>query len=82
MVEPPGTAPGSDPLITSAFMSIVPKDTFYIGEGRGNLKREAPGGENRACATPWIDSGKKACSSIMRLVESIESGLIERHGEQ
>jgi len=23
-VEPPGTAPGSDPLITSAFMSIVP----------------------------------------------------------
>jgi len=27
-VEPPGTAPGSDPLITSAFMSIVPKDTL------------------------------------------------------
>lgn len=25
LVEPPGTAPGSDPLITSAFMSIVPK---------------------------------------------------------
>ena len=24
LVEPPGTAPGSDPLITSAFMSIVP----------------------------------------------------------
>lgn len=23
MVEPPGTAPGSDPLITCAFMSIV-----------------------------------------------------------
>ena len=32
MVEPPGTAPGSDPLITSAFMSIVPKDRIYIGE--------------------------------------------------
>ena len=24
MVEPPGTAPGSDPIITSAFMSIAP----------------------------------------------------------
>ncbi len=31
-MEPPGTAPGSDPLITSAFMSIVPKDIPYIGE--------------------------------------------------
>ncbi len=31
-MEPPGTAPGSDPLITSAFMSIVPKDNIYIGE--------------------------------------------------
>ncbi len=30
-METPGTAPGSDPLITSAFMSIVPKDTLYIG---------------------------------------------------
>jgi len=28
MVEPPGTAPGSDPLITSAFMSIVPERTI------------------------------------------------------
>ena len=31
MVEPPGTAPGSDPLIPSAFMSIVPKDDQQIG---------------------------------------------------
>ena len=30
-MEPPGTAPGSDPLITSAFMSIVPKDKGNIG---------------------------------------------------
>jgi len=30
-VESPGTAPGSDPLITWAFMSIVPKDNLYIG---------------------------------------------------
>ena len=41
-MEPPGTAPGSDPLITSAFMSIVPKDTGDIGEVFGNLKRQAP----------------------------------------
>ena len=26
LVELPGTAPGSDPFITSAFMTIVPKD--------------------------------------------------------
>jgi len=24
-VEPPGTAPGSDPLITRAFITIVPR---------------------------------------------------------
>ena len=30
-MEPPGTAPGSDPLITSAFMFIVPKDRMNIG---------------------------------------------------
>ena len=29
LVEPPGTAPGSDPLITSAFMSIVPEGTRF-----------------------------------------------------
>ena len=41
LVESPGTAPGSEPLITSAFMSIVPKDSFHIGEAFINLKREA-----------------------------------------
>ncbi len=30
LVESPGTAPGSDPRITSAFMSIVSKETSYI----------------------------------------------------
>ena len=39
-METPGTAPGSDPLITSAFMSIVPKDALNIGsllsKGKGN----------------------------------------------
>jgi len=40
LVEPPGTAPGSDPRITGAFMSIVPvaEDTRDIGAGRAGLK--------------------------------------------
>ena len=35
MVEPPGTAPGSDPLITSAFMSIAPlrRQVAYRDDG-------------------------------------------------
>ncbi|KEO51725.1 hypothetical protein TP2_09610 [Thioclava pacifica DSM 10166] len=36
-MEPPGTAPGSDPLITSAFMSIVPE----IGNSANIGGREA-----------------------------------------
>ena len=42
MVEPPGTAPGSDPFITSAFMSIVPKDRNNIGQRAWHLKGEFP----------------------------------------
>ncbi|GIT87324.1 hypothetical protein ROBYS_23400 [Roseobacter sp. OBYS 0001] len=45
MVESPGTAPGSDPLITSAFMFIVPRDIDYIGEVFANLKRQRSYGE-------------------------------------
>jgi len=30
VVELPGTAPGSDPFITSAFMTIVPKDALNV----------------------------------------------------
>jgi hypothetical protein len=37
-VESPGTAPGSNPFITSAFISIVPKDKLYVGGLRRNLK--------------------------------------------
>ncbi len=38
-METPGTAPGSDPLITSAFMSIVPEGTgMNIGAGAGKAK--------------------------------------------
>ncbi len=40
-MEPPGTAPGSDPLITCAFMPIVPKDTVNIGAWRRNLKGQS-----------------------------------------
>ena len=39
-MEPPGTAPGSDPLITSAFMSIVPKDIQDICGPQGDLKSQ------------------------------------------
>jgi hypothetical protein len=38
LVEPPGTAPGSEPLITSAFMSIVPKDKIKVGPSWVNCK--------------------------------------------
>jgi len=47
LVEPPGTAPGSDPLITSAFMSIVPKDMIYIGEGADGCKHRTAAGYER-----------------------------------
>ncbi len=30
LVEPPGTAPGSDPLITCAFIAVVPEGTKCI----------------------------------------------------
>ena len=40
LVELPGTAPGSDPLITRAFMSIVPRDMSNIG---GNVGEEKGG---------------------------------------
>ena len=39
-MEPPGTAPGSEPLITCAFITIVPEGTGHIEalcvlDGRG-----------------------------------------------
>ena len=37
-MESPGTAPGSDPRITSAFMFIVPRDNWNIGAPRHDLK--------------------------------------------
>ena len=38
MVESPGTAPGSEPLITSAFISIVPKDISQVVARSGQFK--------------------------------------------
>jgi hypothetical protein len=40
-VEPPGTAPGSDPFITGAFIAIVRANpnSFNIGSGAGVRKR-------------------------------------------
>ena len=38
MVETPGTAPGSDPLIASAFISIVPKDNIHLEVTRRKFK--------------------------------------------
>ncbi len=40
-METPGTAPGSEPLITSAFMSIVPKDSLKIGDLVGDFKGQS-----------------------------------------
>lgn len=46
MVEPPGTAPGSDPLMTSAFMPIVrvAPDRVNIGARTARCKRMWFGG--------------------------------------
>ena len=43
MVETPGTAPGSDPLIASAFMFIVPKDSSKVGPQAHNFNRYSNG---------------------------------------
>ena len=52
-MESPGTAPGSNPFITSAFISIVPKDKLNIGEMRANLKGYC------ACGVILVDSVDK-----------------------
>ena len=46
MVEPPGTAPGSDPVIPCAFMSIVP-----VAGDKGNVGQRGAGCKGAgACA--------------------------------
>ncbi len=39
MVEPPGTAPGSEPLITCAFIVIVPKNVSNIEPKHEGVKK-------------------------------------------
>ena len=45
-MEPPGTAPGSDPRITGAFIAIVrvAPNTINIGAGRSRRKHACPDG--------------------------------------
>ena len=61
-MEPPGTAPGSDPLITSAFMSIVPLPERLEYKGLGSVleerSRSPRGGSGPQCNTlinPTLD---------------------------
>ena len=48
-MEPPGTAPGSDPLITSAFMSIVPFPERFEYKGLGLILEGHIGFPSRGC---------------------------------
>ena len=50
-MEPPGTAPGSDPLIPGAFIAIVRANpnTTDIGRGETGRKVAQAGHEKRAC---------------------------------
>lgn len=53
-MEPPGTAPGSDPLIPRAFITIVPAsgDTRNIGAAAAVSKRKATGDANPILTLP------------------------------
>ena len=57
-MEPPGTAPGSDPLIASAFMSIVPLPEQYEYKGQEQLWE----GVAAAMATPPLREHSLPCS--------------------
>ena len=61
LVEPPGTAPGSDPLITSAFMSIVPKDTLKIEALSALFKRHL---QRLMPKATTATATSEACSSV------------------
>jgi hypothetical protein len=60
-VEPPGTAPGSEPLITGAFIAIVwvtPSRANIGMEGRGGKdERAVDGADYLAASGPWGDGG-------------------------
>ena len=88
-MEPPGTAPGSDPLITSAFMSIVPKDSWKIGAPRDACKGQraarvrnkgvefaANSASQGACATASTTDGVAFSCSMKPLGNGMTFGLV------
>ena len=72
-MEPPGTAPGSDPLITSAFMSIVPLPEQSEYKGRERLWE--------GCRQAWPNGpvrgpiGKKVKNMRALVVEKNDEGV-------
>jgi len=85
-VEPPGTAPGSDPLITSAFMSIVPKDIPNVGSGGARCKRRMPPAgalrqeRERDQRLPAISQAAKAASTAKK-TKALRKGGASRSSE-
>jgi len=63
MVEPPGIAPGSGPLITSAFIAIVRAnpDGTYIGPSNPDSKSAPVAG--------WREGNPGAFGGFYRLLE-------------
>ncbi len=69
LVEPPGTAPGSDPFITSAFMSIVPKNKSNIGAWGGGFQGDSEICQDKPKRQKGLDRKKDKCLLKRRLVE-------------
>ena len=72
LVELPGTAPGSDPLITSAFMSIAPR------EGQGEYKRCGGGWEGGALRPPSIAAMRRGRRLQSRSGSSLTFSVIAK----
>ena len=66
LVEPPGTAPGSEPLITRAFIAIVRRHAQYRGRGRAMKGAMAAAGINHR-QTLW-KGGQAAFSSAAPII--------------
>ena len=74
-MEPPGTAPGSDPLMTSAFMSIVPKDRSEITGGAGCFKYS---GRARLTDLPRLPRKRFKISSALIILSQEGQQMIPR----
>ena len=61
-MEPPGTAPGSDPRITGAFIAIVrvAPNRVNIGAGRSRRKHACPDG------LQFVSGGQDEAGGIVR----------------